>query len=202
LEFLTDESHACVDLLEGLTTFCNLSEVVVHGIGYFNPCASYHMDKGIAQKIINKVLANTRLKTLKLKSFQTINRCVVFEVSPFNIYQYQCFHPELFQSPSLEHLEAELGKSFEIGLLNLPKARHISIDASMWYGCFYHAQNGNLKKIVDHGCARYVPGPLQCNPLYQYLSRLESFNGIDLAALARQSESGHWLDRLREYALG
>ena len=81
LEFLTDESLACVDLLEGLSTFANLNEVVVHGIGYFNPCASYHMDKEIAQKIINKVLANTNIKVLRLKSFQTINRCVVFEVT-------------------------------------------------------------------------------------------------------------------------
>ena len=81
LEFLTDESLACVHLLEGLATFTNLTEVVVHGIGYFNPCASYHMDKEIAQKIINKVLANTNIKVLRLKSFQTINRCVVFEVT-------------------------------------------------------------------------------------------------------------------------
>ena len=81
LEFLTDESLACVDLLEGLASYTNLSEVVVHGIGYFNPCASYHMDKEIAQKIINKVLANTNIKVLCLKSFQTINRCVVFEVT-------------------------------------------------------------------------------------------------------------------------
>ena len=39
------------------------------------------MDKEIAQKIINKVLANTNIKVLRLKSFQTINRCVVFEVT-------------------------------------------------------------------------------------------------------------------------
>ena len=80
LEFLTDESMACVDLLEDLSKFANLDEVVVHGIGYFNSCAAYHMDKEIAQKIIDKVLANTNIKTLRLKSFQTINRCVVFEV--------------------------------------------------------------------------------------------------------------------------
>ena len=119
LEFLTDESMACVDLLEGLPTFGNLSEVVVHGIGYFNPCASYHMDKEIAQKIINKVLANTSIKILRLKSFQTINRCVVFEVTHCSgrIATNIC----LPQSPSLEQLEAELGRSFQIGLLNLPR---------------------------------------------------------------------------------
>ena len=119
LEFLTDESMACVDLLEGLPTFGNLSEVVVHGIGYFNPCASYHMDKEIAQKIINKVLANTSIKILRLKSFQTINRCVVFEVT----YCSGRIATNIFlpQSPSLEQLEAELGRSFQIGLLNLPR---------------------------------------------------------------------------------
>ena len=119
LEFLTDESMACVDLLEGLPTFGNLSEVVVHGIGYFNPCASYHMDKEIAQKIINKVLANTSIKILRLKSFQTINRCVVFEVT----YCSGRNATDIFlpQSPSLEQLEAELGRSFQIGLLNLPR---------------------------------------------------------------------------------
>ena len=120
LEFLTDESLACVDLLEGLSTFANLNEVVVHGIGYFNPCASYHMDKEIAQKIINKVLANTNIKVLRLKSLQTINRCVVFEV------KYQLLRMAklifFFQSPSLEQLEAELGRSFQIGLLNLPRS--------------------------------------------------------------------------------
>jgi len=167
LEFLTDESMACVDLLEGLPTFGNLSEVVVHGIGYFNPCASYHMDKEIAQKIINKVLANTSIKILRLKSFQTINRCVVFE------------------SPSLEQLEAELGRSFQIGLLNLPRSKEIQIDTSMWYGCFYHAQNGELKRIVSHGCPS-----------------LEKFNGIDLSLLAAESKDGHWLDQLRHYSLG
>merc|ERR1719187_1294540 len=167
LEFLTDESLACVDLLEGLASYTNLSEVVVHGIGYFNPCASYHMDKEIAQKIINKVLANTNIKVLCLKSFQTINRCVVFE------------------SPSLERLEAELGRSFQIGFLNLPRSKEIRIDTSMWYGCFYHAQNGELKRIVNHGCPS-----------------LETFNGIDLSLLASQSKDDHWLNQLRHYSLG
>lgn len=83
LEFLTDESLSCVEVLDGLTRFPNLEEVVAHGIGYFNLCSSYHMDKEIAQKIINKVLCNTKLKVLRLKSFQTINRCVVFEVVIF-----------------------------------------------------------------------------------------------------------------------
>lgn len=168
LEFLTDESLSCVEVLDGLTRFPNLEEVVAHGIGYFNLCSSYHMDKEIAQKIINKVLCNTRLKVLRLKSFQTINRCVIFE------------------SPSLERLDAELGKSFEIGLLSLPNAREISIDTSMWYGCFYHAQNGDLKKIVAHGCPS-----------------LENLNGIDLAYLAQQSGEGHagdWLGQLRQYS--
>jgi len=164
LEFLTDESLACVRLLENLSTFYNLDEVTVHGIGYFNPCASYHMDKEIAQKIINQVLRNPRLKILKLKSFQTINRCLVFE------------------SRSLEKLEAELGKSFEIGLLNLPRARFINIDTSMWYGCFYHAQNGELKKIVKHGCPS-----------------IERFNGIDLRGLDHdQATNWDWSNLLKE----
>ena len=87
----------------------------------------------------------------------------------------------LSQSPSLERLEAELGRSFQIGLLNLPRfeivsfsigsfekenwilhiiyllysrSKEIRIDTSMWYGCFYHAQNGELKRIVNHGCPR------------------------------------------------
>lgn len=167
LEFLTDESRESVEMMNGFESFNNLQEVVVHGIGYFNACASYHMDKEIAQQIINKVLSNTSLKVLRLKSFQTINRCVVFE------------------SPSLESLEAELGKSYEVGLLTLPRVRNISIDCSMWYGCFYHAQNGQLKKIVNFGCPS-----------------LESFNGIDLAALAQRSTEGHWMDELREYSLG
>lgn len=167
LEFLTDESMACVDLLEDLSKFANLDEVVVHGIGYFNSCAAYHMDKEIAQKIIDKVLANTNIKTLRLKSFQTINRCVVFE------------------SPSLEHLEAELGRSFQIGLLNLPRSKEIQMDTSMWFGCFYHAQNGELKRIVSQGCPS-----------------LEKFNGINLVDLTSESKKGHWLDQLRHYSLG
>jgi len=166
LEFLTDETHSFVSLLDSLHTFINLSEVILHGISYFNPCASYHMDKEIAQNIINQVLRNKRLKILRLKSFQTINRCVFFE------------------SESLELLEAELGKSFEIGLLNLPSTKVIRMDTSMWYGCFYHAQNGELKNIVNHGCPR-----------------LQRFNGIDLECLAERSEDGHWLEQLKEYSL-
>ena len=91
---------------------------MVHGIGYFNACASYHMDKEIAQQIINKVLSNTSLKVLRLKSFQTINRCVVFEVD-VSINKIHLIFP--LQSPSLESLEAELGKSYEVGLLTLPR---------------------------------------------------------------------------------
>jgi len=162
LEFLTDESKQCVEIVRSVSTFHNLTEVTLHGIGYFNPTASYHMDKDIAQKIINSVLINKRIKILRLKSFQTLNRCIVLE------------------SESLEELYVDFGKNFEIGLLYLPEVRIISMETSMWFGCFYHAQNGELKKIVAQGCPK-----------------LESFNGINVTDL---SESGHWVDQLRSFS--
>ena len=165
LEFLTDESKRCVDIVKNVTNFHNLTEVTMHGIGYFNPTASYHMDKDIAQKIINSVLMNNRIKILRLKSFQTLNRCLVIE------------------SESLEELYVDFGKNFEIGLLYLPNVRIISMETSVWLGCFYHAQNGELKKIVAQGCPK-----------------LENFNTIDLLSLSRKSESNHWLDQLRTFS--
>ena len=165
IEFLADESKRCIEIVKNVATFINLTEVTLHGIGYFNPTASYHMDKDIAQKIINTVLINNRIKILRLKSFQTLNRCLILE------------------SESLEELYVDFGKNFEIGLLYLPCVRIISMETSMWFGCFYHAQNGELKKIVAQGCPR-----------------LESFNSTDLASLSSMSESGHWLDQLRTFS--
>jgi len=165
LEFLTDESKRCVDIVQTLSKFHNLTEVTLHGIGYFNPIASYHMDKDVAQKIINSVLINKRIQILRLKSFQTLNRCLVIE------------------SECLEELYVEFGKHFELGLLYLPNVRIISMETSMWFGCFYHAQNGELKKIVAQGCPK-----------------LEKFNTIDLLSLASKSESNHWLDQLKIFS--
>lgn len=165
LEFLTDESKRCIDAVRNVDDFHNLTEVTLHGIGYFNPTASYHMDKDVAQKIISNVLINKRLKILRLKYFQTLNRCLVIE------------------SECLEELYVEFGKHFEIGLLYLPNVRVISMETSMWFGCFYHAQNGELKKIVAQGCPK-----------------LENFNTIDLESLSRKSESNHWLDQLKTFS--
>ena len=113
----------------------------------------------------SKVKHNTRIKILHLKSFHTLNRCLVIE------------------SESIEELYVDFGKNFEIGLLHLPKVRIINMETSMWFGCFYHAQNGDLKKIVAQGCPR-----------------LEIFNTIDLASLSGTSESFHWLDKLQNYS--
>ena len=165
LEFLTDESKHCIDIVRTVSRFHNLTEVTLHGIGYFNPTASYHMDSDLAQKIITSVLINNRIKILSLMSFQTLNRCIVME------------------SDSLQELYVDFGKNFEIGLLYLPQVRIIKMETSNCSGCFYHAQNGELKKIVAQGCPK-----------------LESFNNIDLASLSRVSESGHWLDQLRAFS--
>merc|ERR1711892_1276813 len=102
IEILADESKRCIEIVKNVASFINLTEVTLHGIGYFNPTASYHMDKDIAQKIINTVLINNRIKILQLKSFQTLNRCLVLE------------------SESLEELYVDFGKNFEIGLLYPP----------------------------------------------------------------------------------
>jgi hypothetical protein len=80
-------------------------------------------------------------------------------------------------------LYVDFGKNFEIGLLYLPQVTIINMETSMWFGCFYHAQNGELRKIVAQGCPK-----------------LESFNNIDLASLSRVSESGHWLEQLRAFS--
>ena len=77
------------------------------------------------------ISVGNRIKILHLKSFDTLHRCIVIE------------------SETLEELHAEFGKCFEIGLLYLPRARKISLETSIWAGCFYHAQNGELKKIVS-----------------------------------------------------
>lgn len=163
LEILMDESKRSVELVKLLHNFPNLAEVTLHGIGYFDT-GSYHMDKDVAQSIISSILYYTSIKVLRLKSFDTLNRCIVIE------------------SESLEELHAEFGKHFEIGLLYLPIAKKIVLETSMWAGCFYHAQNGELKKIVSQGCPR-----------------LETFNTIDLARLAAASESRHWLDQVGRY---
>jgi len=165
LEFLTDESNRCADILRSVSSFHNLTEVILHGIGYFNPTASYHMDKDVAQKIINSVLTNNRIKILRLKSFQTLNRCLIIE------------------SECLEELYVDFGKNFEIGLLYLPNVRIIQMEKSMYFGCFYHAQNGELKKIVAQGCPK-----------------LKNFNTIDLSRLSRKSESNHWIDQLQLFS--
>ena len=163
LEFLTDESKHSVQVVKMCNNFPNLTEVTLHGIGYFD-AGSYHMDKEIAQMIITSITYQTRIKTLKLLSFDTLSRCIVIE------------------SETLEELQAEFGKHFEIGLLTLPRVRKIRLETSMSAGCFYHAQNGELKKIVSRGCPR-----------------LETFNTIDLTSLAAVSESGHWLDQVGQY---
>lgn len=163
LEFLTDESKRSVDIVQLCRFFPNLTEVTLHGIGYFDT-GSYHMDKDVAQNIINGILWNTRIKTLRLKSFDTLHRFIVV------------------QSETLEELHAEFGKHFEIGFFYLPIAKKITLETSMWAGCFYHAQNGELKKIVSQGCPK-----------------LETFNSIDLSKLAAMSESQHWLDQLGPY---
>lgn len=165
LEYLTDESKRCTDIVKSVSSFHNLTVVTLHGIGYINQAASYHMDKDIAQKIINNVLSNCRLKILNLKSFHTLNRCLVIE------------------SDSLEELYVDFGKNFEIGLLYLPRVRIINMETSVWFGCFYHAQNGELKKIVAQGCPK-----------------LEIFNGIDLLSLAELSESNHWMEELQAFS--
>jgi len=163
LEFLVDESKRSVEIVKLCRFFPNLKEVTLHGIGYFGT-GSFHMDKEVAQNIITALLHFTRIKILHLKSFDTLHRCIVIE------------------SDTLEELHAEFGKCFEIGLLYLPRARRISLETSIWAGCFYHAQNGELKKIVSQGCPR-----------------LETFNNIDLTELAKVSESRHWLDQLARF---
>merc|ERR1719342_439004 len=163
LEFLVDESKRRVEIVKLCRFFPSLKEVTLHGIGYFDT-GSFHMDKDVAQNIITALLHFTRIKILHLKSFDTLHRCIVIE------------------SETLEELHAEFGKCFEIGLLYLPRARKISLETSIWAGCFYHAQNGELKKIVSQGCPR-----------------LETFNNIDLTELARVSESRHWLDQLGRF---
>ena len=163
LEFLTDESKRSVDIVQLCRFFPNLTEVTLHGIGYFDT-GSYHMDKDVAQNIINGILNHTRIKILRLKSFDTLHRFIVV------------------QSETLEELHAEFGKHFEIGFFYLPIAKKITLETSMWAGCFYHAQNGELKKIVAQGCPK-----------------LETFNSIDLSKLAAMSESQHWLDQLGPY---
>ena len=64
----------------------------------------------------------------------------------------------------------------------LPNVLHISLETSVWAGCFYHAQNGELKKIVARGCPK-----------------LETFNAIKLWELSARSESQHWLGELGSY---
>jgi len=163
LEFLVDESKRSVDIVKLVRHFPNLVEVTLHGIGYFDT-GSYHMDKDLAQNIISSILYNSKIKILRLKSFDTLHRCIVIE------------------SESLEELHAEFGKHFEMGLFYLPNALHISLEPSVWAGCFYHAQNGELKKIVARGCPK-----------------LETFNAIKLWELSARSESQHWLGELGRY---
>lgn len=163
LEILMDESRRSIEIVKLCQNFPNLHEVTLHGIGYFDT-GSYHMDKDVAQFIISSVLEFTKIKILNLKSFGTLNRCIVIE------------------SDTLEELHAEFGKHFEIGLLYLPVVKKITLETSMWAGCFSHAQNGELKKIVAQGCPR-----------------LETFNTIDLESLASRSPTGRWLDMVGEY---
>ena len=78
LEFLVDESKRSVDIVKLVRHFPNLVEVTLHGIGYFDT-GSYHMDKDLAQNIISSVLYNSKIKILRLKSFDTLHRCIVIE---------------------------------------------------------------------------------------------------------------------------
>ena len=80
LEFLVDESRRSVDIVKLARHFPNLQEVTLHGIGYFDN-GSYHMDKDVAQNIISGILANSRIKSLRLKSFATLHRCIVIEAN-------------------------------------------------------------------------------------------------------------------------
>ena len=78
LEFLVDESKRSVDIVKLVRNFPNLVEVTLHGIGYFDT-GSYHMDKDLAQNIISGILYNSKIKILRLKSFDTLHRCIVIE---------------------------------------------------------------------------------------------------------------------------
>ena len=78
LEFLVDESKRSVDIVKLARHFPNLVEVTLHGIGYFDT-GSYHMDKDLAQNIISGLLYHSKIKILRLKSFDTLHRCIVIE---------------------------------------------------------------------------------------------------------------------------
>ena len=84
LEFLVDESKRSVDIVKLVRHFPNLVEVTLHGIGYFDT-GSYHMDKDLAQSIISSILYNSKIKILRLKSFDTLHRCIVIEGSRHKI---------------------------------------------------------------------------------------------------------------------
>ena len=78
LEFLVDESKRSVEIVKLVRHFPKLVEVTLHGIGYFDT-GSYHMDKDLAQNIISGILYNSKIKILRLKSFDTLHRCIVIE---------------------------------------------------------------------------------------------------------------------------
>ena len=100
-----------------------------------------------------------------------------------DLFDFPTFCDIFVQSDSLEELHAEFGKHFEVGLLDLPNVHHISLETSVSAGCFYHAQNGELAKIVARGCPN-----------------LKTFNTIKLWELSARSESGHWLQELGSFS--
>ena len=135
----------------------------------------------------------------------------------------------LSQSPSLEHLEAELGRSFQIGLLNLPRFEILSfsiivlwkrkLDTSYYIFVIFKVKRDpyRYKHVVrlllprsewriEEDCQPRVSKVAGINrktpKIIKCLLSLETFNGINLSLLASQSKDGHWLDQLRHYSLG
>lgn len=135
LEFLTDGTQEFMDILKLVEQFPNLKEITLHGIGHFNPSASYFNEPRKVQKIITQTLANKNIKTFTLKNFNTKNKFIKIE------------------SETLEELNIECGKSSDLAFLNLPNLKKFSHE-SMYRGLYSAQQSdhGKIKNIIATGC--------------------------------------------------
>ena len=105
-------------------------------------------------------------------------RITVLKLVKFEVSEYHFFNKLNIKSPSLRELAILQSKVIKLGDIELPELRILETDISTYVFDFYI--NNEMKATVESACPK-----------------LETWNGRDLASLARESGTGSWAGQLR-----
>ena len=105
-------------------------------------------------------------------------RISVLKLVKFEVSEYHFFNKLNIRSHSLRELAILQSKVIKLGDIELPELRILETDISTYVFDFYI--NNEMKATVESSCPK-----------------LETWNGRDLASLARESGTGTWAGQLR-----